>query len=104
MCYPQVVIYLFCLYIFNVPPVCILNRNPYGFSDSDSDFDEEEDDKKTKKKKKKKVGRGGGFWCCFRFIPRFFLLLIFETPERQDHNYKAFILLKYFIRPKLYFL
>ena len=60
------------LFIFNIPPVCILHRNPYDFSDSDSDFDEEEDDKKTKKKKKKKVGRGDGFGCCFRFSPTFF--------------------------------
>ena len=61
---------LIYLCIFNIPPVCILNRNPYDFSDSDSDFDDEEDDKKTKKKKKKKVGRGDGFRCCFRFFPR----------------------------------
>ena len=60
------------LFIFYIPPVCILNRNPYDFSDSDSDFDEEEDDKKNKKKKKKKVGRGDGFRCCFRFFPRLF--------------------------------
>ena len=78
------------LFIFNIPPVYILNRNPYDFSDSDSDFDEEEDEKKTKKKKKKKVGRGDGFGCCFRPPPLFFLLLISETPERQDHNYKVF--------------
>ena len=79
------------LFIFNIPPVCILNRNPYDFSDSDSDFDEEEDDKKSKKKKKKKVSRGDGFGCCFRFCPCcYFLLLILETPERQDHNYKVF--------------
>ena len=72
MCYLQSIIYLFIyLCIFNIPPVCILNRNPYDFSDSDSDsdFDEEEDDKKTKKKKKKKVSRGDGFRCCFRFPP-----------------------------------
>ena len=61
------------LFIFNIPSVCILNRNPYDFSDSDSDFDEEEDDKKTKKKKKKKVSRRDGFGCCFRFFPVFFL-------------------------------
>ena len=60
------------LFIFNIPSVCILNRNPYDFSDSDSDFDEEEDDKKTKKKKKKKVSRRDGFGCCFRFFPVFF--------------------------------
>ena len=60
------------LFIFNIPSVCILNRNPYDFSDSDSDFDEEEDDKKTKKKKKKKVGRGDGFGWCFRFFFPFF--------------------------------
>ena len=87
MCYLQLINYLF---IFNIPPVWILNRNPYDFSDSDSDFDEDEDDKKTKKKKKKKVSRGDGFGCCFRFPPRFFLLLILETAERQDHNYKVF--------------
>ena len=68
-----------------------INRNPYDFSDSDSDFDEEEDDKKTKKKKKKKVSRGDGFGLLFSFLPRcYFLLLILETPERQDHNYKVF--------------
>ena len=79
------------LFIFNIPSVCILNRNPYDFSDSDSDFDEEEDDKKTKKKKKKKVGREDGFGCCFRFFSRFFFLtLILETPQRQDHNGKVF--------------
>ena len=66
--------YLFIyFFIFNIPSVCILNRNPYDFSDSDSDFDEEEDDKKTKKKKKKKVSRRDGFGCCFRFFPVFFL-------------------------------
>ena len=73
MCYFQIIIYLFIyLFIFNIPPVCIVNRNPYDFSDSDSDFDEEEDDKKNKKKKKKKVSRGDGFGCCLRFSLRFF--------------------------------
>ena len=26
----------------------------------------------------------------FVFSPAYFLLLILETPERQDHNYKVF--------------
>ena len=39
----------------------------------------------------------------FVFPPAFFLLLILETAERQDHNYKVFHLLRYFTRPKLFF-
>ena len=72
------------LFIFNIPPVYILNRNPYDFSDSYSDFDEEEDDKKTKKKKKKKVSRRDGFGCCFRFFPVFF----FNIDLRKIRNVK----------------
>lgn len=40
---------------YNHGQSCHLRRDPYEFSDSDSDFEEEEDDKKAKKKKKKKV-------------------------------------------------
>ena len=76
------------LFIFNIPSVCILNRNPYDFSDSDSDFDEEEDDKKTKKKKKKKVSRRDGFGCCFRFFPVFF----FNIDLRKIRNVKIKII------------
>lgn len=39
----------------NIAAVFAFFRDPYDFSDSDSDVDEEEDQKNSKKKKKKKV-------------------------------------------------
>jgi len=46
--------------------------------------------KKTKRKRRKRYAEEMVSGVVFVFSPAFFLLLILETPERQDHNYKVF--------------